>query len=298
MFIKDRLGKDVFFSIIFLILAIIISLYLSYQDFDFSQMQGAVSTSSSSKYLAVNIKGEGAISTSPTGTNCKLTSKLKKCYFPKGTTVTVTAIPKSGSVFAGWTGVCNHKHVNCIVTLNTSVSINAVFDSMVASRSVYNIAVSKTGAGSGTITSNLNWVGIDCGGKCWGEVTSEMGNLILYAKAKTGSKFIRWSGDCTGTKTSCSLGTVKDNKNIIAEFCLNECSNEKSFKCTGTNTYQYCKYDENYKCLILNGINQECGSGKGQTNCGYSTCNRYQKPQWYCSNNSCKFTCYTAPECK
>jgi uncharacterized repeat protein (TIGR02543 family) len=46
----------------------------------------------------------------------------------RGATVTLTAKPAAGFVFAGWTGACTGKKAACSVTANTPLTIGAAFD--------------------------------------------------------------------------------------------------------------------------------------------------------------------------
>jgi len=62
--------------------------------------------------------GSGSITTFPTGTS-----------FPAGLSVGVTATPASASSFAGWSGACSGTGT-CSVTMNSSQSVSAAFNSI------------------------------------------------------------------------------------------------------------------------------------------------------------------------
>ena len=63
----------------------------------------------------------------------------------------------------------------------------------------YTLTVSKTGAGSGTVTSSPS--GINCGTTCSAGFNSGQ-SVTLTAAAGTGSTFSGWSGEgCSGTGT-------------------------------------------------------------------------------------------------
>jgi hypothetical protein len=80
-------------------------------------------------------------------------------------------------------------------------------------QSSYTLTVTKSGTGSGTITSNPS--GINCGTDCTETYTSTT-NVILTATPTTGSVFAGWSGACTGTGT-CTI-TMNSNKTVTATF--------------------------------------------------------------------------------
>jgi Divergent InlB B-repeat domain len=68
----------------------------------------------------------------------------------------------------------------------------------------FQIDVAITGTGSGTVTSNPP--GISCPGDCDDLFAANIG-ATLTAKAAAGSVFAGWSGDCTGTKTTCPISS-------------------------------------------------------------------------------------------
>jgi hypothetical protein len=79
-----------------------------------------------------------------------------------------------------------------------------------------NLSVSKTGSGSGTVTSNP--AGIDCGATCSASFNYNT-SVTLTATAITGSTFTGWSGSgCSGTGT-CTV-TMSAAKSVTANFSL------------------------------------------------------------------------------
>lgn len=77
----------------------------------------------------------------------------------------------------------------------------------------YTLTVSKTGTGSGIITSNPP--GINCGTSC----SYGFNYVTLKATPDTGSRFVKWSGDCSscGTNTECNI-TMSEDKSCSAIF--------------------------------------------------------------------------------
>lgn len=86
----------------------------SYQSAFVNAMWAAFRNSTSaSVYVAWSGIGQGAITSSPAGISCGAQCAAS---FPVGTTVTLTATPKSGSTFAGWSGACSGTGA-CTLTL-------------------------------------------------------------------------------------------------------------------------------------------------------------------------------------
>src|SRR3989338_5634061 len=81
------------------------------------------------------------------------------------------------------------------------------------SPALYTLAVTMSGSGSGTITSDTG--GIDCGTSCWADYTSGT-PVTLTATPSTGSFFAGWRGACSGTG-SCVV-TMDAAKDVIATF--------------------------------------------------------------------------------
>ncbi len=70
--------------------------------------------------------GNGSVSSSPGGINC--TNRAYSCSagFASGSLVSLTAVPISNSIFAGWTGACAGSGV-CAVTMDQSLTVGASF---------------------------------------------------------------------------------------------------------------------------------------------------------------------------
>jgi hypothetical protein len=78
------------------------------------------------------------------------------------------------------------------------------------------LSVSKTGAGTGTVTSNPP--GINCGSTCSASFNNGQ-SVTLTATPGANSTFNGWSGDCTGT--TCTV-TMDANKSVSALFKANQ----------------------------------------------------------------------------
>src|SRR5439155_10702421 len=124
--------------------------------------------------------------------------------FDNGTVVTLTATPDTGATFAGWSGACTGTGA-CTVTIDGNKTVSARF--------TFPLTVTKSGTGSGKVTSNVS--GIDCGGMCAAAFDGGT-SVTLTALPDTGVTFTGWSGACTGTGT-CTV-TMDGAKSVTATF--------------------------------------------------------------------------------
>lgn len=76
------------------------------------------------------------------------------------------------------------------------------------------LSVSRSGNGSGTVTSSP--AGVSCGSTCSASFASGAA-VTLTATAASGSVFAGWSGDCTGSQSSCNL-SMGQGRNVTAAF--------------------------------------------------------------------------------
>jgi PKD domain/Divergent InlB B-repeat domain len=151
--------------------------------------------------------GSGAVTSTPAGISC---GDGCEASFAAGTTVTVTATPDAGSLFAGWSGDCAGTG-RCQVTLDQARSVTATF-----ALKTFDLTVSKQGTGSGTVTSTP--AGISCGVRC--QASFDAGTIVtLTATADASSLFTGWSGDCSRSGT-CQV-TIDQGRSVSATFAVN-----------------------------------------------------------------------------
>jgi len=148
--------------------------------------------------------GNGTVTSTPAGIDCG--SDCSE-VFDFNTEVTLSPAAATGSTFTGWSGACTGTG-DCVVTMDAAKSVTATF-----TLNIYTLTVSKTGDGSGTVTSTP--AGIDCGSDC-SEDYDYNTQVTLTADADTGSIFTGWSGSCTGI--SDCIVTMDAAKSVIAEF--------------------------------------------------------------------------------
>ena len=151
--------------------------------------------------------GTGTITSSPDGILCGANCNAT---FPKHTVVTLTAVPGTGSAFAGWSGSCTGAEPTCDVTLETAKAATATFN-----LKTYTVTVTKAGAGTGTVAGG----GIACGTSC--TLTVPHGTQMTLTSAPAAlSTFAGWGGACSGTG-ACTL-TVTDTTSVSANFVLDD----------------------------------------------------------------------------
>ncbi|PYR47170.1 MAG: hypothetical protein DMF95_17015, partial [Acidobacteria bacterium] len=149
--------------------------------------------------------GTGVVTSNPLGIDCGSTCAAP---YTSGTVVTLTAQASAGAVFTGWSGACSGQATTCTVTINAATSVTARFDA------TFTLAVLKSGAGTGVVTSSPP--GIDCGSTCAAPYTS--GTVVaLTAQASAGAVFSGWSGACSGQARTCTV-TINAATSVTATF--------------------------------------------------------------------------------
>ncbi len=148
--------------------------------------------------------GTGAVSSSPAGIACGATCGYA---FKTGTVVSLAATPDAGSVFLGWGGACSGTGA-CSVTTSAAVSVTASFG-LAMERLTAAVSAPATLAGAsggtgaaGTVTSSP--AGISCGSDCT-ELFNRGTAVTLTATPAAGYRFTGWTGDCSGTATTCQV---------------------------------------------------------------------------------------------
>jgi hypothetical protein len=157
-----------------------------------------------------NGTGSGTVTSTPEGINCG--SDCSESY-SNNTQVTLVAMSDVGSAFAGWSGDSDCS--DGLVTLTADKTCTATFNI-----SHYTLAVTKTGSGSGTVTSSPG--GINCGSDC-SENYLISTQVTLTAAPAAGSTFEGWSGCDSTNGTSCVV-TIDGNKTVTANYGNIPCS--------------------------------------------------------------------------
>ena len=152
--------------------------------------------------------GGGTVTSSPAGISCG--ADCSESY-ASGTTVTLTPVANTGSLFAGWTGCDSVSGTTCTVTVSAARTVTASFTVQ-----SFTLAVSRIGAGGGTVTSSP--AGISCGADCSESYTSGT-TVTLTAAANGGSLFGGWSGCNAVSGTTCTV-SVTAARSVTATFNL------------------------------------------------------------------------------
>jgi PKD repeat protein/uncharacterized protein (DUF2141 family) len=160
--------------------------------------------------LSVNKSGTGSgtVTSNPAGIDCGSTCSANFNY---NSSVTLTAAAITGSTFTGWSGSGCAGLGTCTVMLDAAKSVTAIFI-----LNTYALSVSKSGIGSGTVTSDP--AGIDCGLICSYSFANNT-VVTLTATPIAPSTFVGWSGGgCSGTDT-CTI-ILSSAKSVTAYFFL------------------------------------------------------------------------------
>jgi uncharacterized repeat protein (TIGR02543 family) len=112
--------------------------------------------------------------------------------------------------------------------MSTAQTVTATFNSQTT---VYALTVTKSGNGSGTVTSSTG--GINCGSTCSANIASGT-TVTLTAAAASGSTFGGWSNGCTGTSTTCTV-SMTAARTVTATFNSGtSCALPTTFRWTST----------------------------------------------------------------
>jgi predicted outer membrane repeat protein len=165
--------------------------------------------------LSVSKTGSGTVASEPAGISCG-----SDCAepVPWGDDVTLTATPRPGGSFQGWSGDdggCDDMSTSCRVTMNMARSVQAAFSTV--SRT---LTVAKTGPG--TVSSSP--AGIDCGLGCTSDDAAYDDGTVVRLTAvpdSGGNTFAGWAGtdggSCSDASTTCDV-TMDAAKSVSVAF--------------------------------------------------------------------------------
>jgi cellulose 1,4-beta-cellobiosidase len=211
--------------------------------------------------------GTGTVVSTPAGIQCGATCTAS---FAGGSSVTLTAAPAGGSVFAGWGGACASTTSTCVVPMTQAQSVVASFG---GPNPIF--TVTKSGTGAGTVVSTPAW--IDCGTVCSASIPGR--TVTLTATAAAGSTFTGWSGGCTGTAATCVLTAdpLTQRASATATFtaaptpCTNPIAftwNTGNFNTTGAVCYRTSQRVNGWGCSNFGGRTVRVNEGTATATCG------------------------------
>jgi len=127
---------------------------------------------------------------------------------------TENSVASDSNASINWAGLSNSSGYEWYaVASDGAASTTSSTWSFTTSQNTYTLSVSKTGSGSGTVTSNPT--GINCGSDC-SEIYTYNTSVILTAIPSSDSTFTGWGGTCSGSDT-CTV-TMDSNKAVIANI--------------------------------------------------------------------------------
>jgi uncharacterized repeat protein (TIGR02543 family) len=139
--------------------------------------------------LTLQTLGNGSVAKSP-----------NQATYNHGTQVTLTATPLAGHSFLGWSGDASGSANPLVVTMDRARTITAQF--------TYALAVAVSGDGQVSKSPD--------------QTAYAPGTAVtLTATPGTGSSFVAWGGDTTGS-ASPMVVTVRSNRSITATFATNQ----------------------------------------------------------------------------
>ena len=169
--------------------------------------------------LSVVKGGTGAATSTVTAAGSTATQNGLSCGqictndFPDMATVTLTATPAPGFVFAGWAGACTGTARTCTVTMNQSQNVQATFNPAVTT---FVLTLTKKGTAAGSIVSSP--VGLNCGTVCAAPFAKNA-KVTLTAVEGPLADFVGWGGECSGFKAQsvCTV-TMSQARAVSATF--------------------------------------------------------------------------------
>ena len=150
--------------------------------------------------LGVSVAGGGSLRSAPAGIDCGATCNAT---FAANTSVVLSATPAAGQVQTGWGGACAGAGQTCTVLMSQARTASAVFEPIPSVLRTLNVNLS----GSGLVRSQPS--GIDCGTVCSASF-GDKANVVLTATANAGQRFSGWTGSCSGTAPTCTVGMTSD----------------------------------------------------------------------------------------
>src|SRR6266508_2424878 len=156
--------------------------------------------------LTVTISGNGTVKGG--NVDCTGPSTCTEAE-PVNETVTLTATPKDGSVFTGWTGACTGAGATCTVTMDVDRAVTATFTPAVQ------LTVNVTG--NGNISGGTGAINCGNGANICSANFAVGTTVTLIATPATGATFTSWTDACGGSATTCTV-SMSASRSVNATF--------------------------------------------------------------------------------
>jgi len=155
----------------------------------------------------------GSATSTPAAITC---SNCNSTYavLSHNTAVTLSTTLNPGTLSVAWGGDCAAAAGGtATVTMNgdkfcTMAHYNGTANFLATTNTKYNLTITKTGPGTGTVTSTTvpsSGTAINCGSVC-SRAYPHHAAVNLTATPAVGSSFLRWAGNCGGTTATISIG--------------------------------------------------------------------------------------------
>ena len=156
--------------------------------------------------LTVTISGNGTVE----GGNVHCTGP-SSCHElePLNETVGLTATPKDGYLFTGWTGACVGTGATCTLSMDVDRAVTATFTP--AAQLTVNVT------GNGNISGGTGAINCGNGANICSASFAIGTTLTLIATPATGATFTAWTDACGGSVTSCTV-SMSTSRNVNATF--------------------------------------------------------------------------------
>jgi hypothetical protein len=163
--------------------------------------------------LTVSVSGDGSVTGS--GIDCGDGGTTCTANLAVGATATLTAEPASGASFQSWGGACSGSGTTCTVKMDAAKTVTATFTS--ENPSGVKRTLSLHVAGAGTVSAPGGACASVGPPKTCTQTYADGASLTLTAVPANGHKFIKWSGVCSGSSTTCAV-TMNAPKSVTATF--------------------------------------------------------------------------------
>jgi Divergent InlB B-repeat domain len=175
---------------------------------------GAGAAAEASATVSIHVTGAGIVrSDEPGRIDCGSTCTAAVA---PGAEVVLEASPSPRNQFTRWEGACSGAARLCELTVEQqgTLEIEARFDPGFRPTLPTPHRLGIVRSGSGSVSSDPTGI-IDCGATCYTEFSGG-GTVVLKAAAEGGSRFVGWSGACSGSG-DCKTA-LSSNRDVAATF--------------------------------------------------------------------------------